>query len=142
MAELRMTEEIRKKMLGLLPFDNSASIDYTPKQYFADDFPEEFRPVFKQRGFSEGEIKDVRRLLKDIEKADDDELNNYARLSVVGWSNLWDVGSMAEIPYSSNGDGTNKEQFAKLPTTVKGSLLYNAVKISGLIDIDRISLKS
>jgi len=137
MAELRMTEEIRKKMLGLLPFDNSASIDYTPQQYFADDFPEEFRPVFKQRGFSEGEIKDVRRLLKDIEKADDDELNNYARLSVVGWSNLWDVGSMKKIEYSDD-----KEQFLRLPTTVKGSLLYNAVKISGLIDIDRISLKS
>ena len=57
MAEIKMTEEIREKMLGLLPFDNEATVEYTPYQFKVKDFPEEYVPVFTQRPYKEGEIK-------------------------------------------------------------------------------------
>jgi len=141
MAEVRMTEEIRQKMLGLLPFDNEATVEFTPAQY-EGDFPEEYKPIFIQRGYKEGEMKAVRELLKKLDKAEDEEMTEQARISVVGWENLWDVGSMKEIPYKSNGNGASPEVFNKLPTVVKGALLFNAVRISGLLDLDKLALKS
>jgi hypothetical protein len=93
MAEVKMTEELRQKMAGLLPFDKDATIEYTPPHYYSPDFPEEYRPVFTQRGYKEGEINVVRNLLGRLDKATDQEMSEQASITIVKWENLWGLGS-------------------------------------------------
>jgi len=146
MAEKRvMDEETKKKMHGLLPFSTKSTIKYTPEVY-GDDVPEDFKPVFTIRPYSREEVKGARKILgsitdNNVEK--EDELNEWSRKVVVGWENLYDAGSGEEIEYVQDSTGgADKELYDVLPVTVKALILVQAVKISGLLDLSKLGLKS
>lgn len=148
----RMTDELREKMLGIMPFTSDGRIDYTPPQY--DVLPEEWRPVFELRSFSEGERRAFERVLsKSRGKPSKDtvsdgirtleEMFECARPCVTDIRNLFDVGTNAPIEFKAADDGgVDKDLFAMIPRDVRKDVLDQVGKISGLIPQEKLGLES
>jgi len=146
--KIEMTAEQREALLGALPFDSSASIEFTPDFY--DDAPDEFSPVFTLRALSKGDYKELLKALSKAAKAvedgvgaDDSVTINLARKCIVGWRNLIDLGKSEEIDFESENDGGAKAELVnRLPNPVVSAILQRVIKISGLMPVDKLSLKS
>lgn len=146
MAEKVFDEEVRKQLLGVLPFSVSATINYTPAQY--DEIPEEFRPNFLLRAFNKAESEKVRATLLrastmktlDLEKA----TKEFVRQCVMGWDNLIDAGTMDPIDYKEEAGvgGCSKDLFDTLPVSVVGDIFKYIARISGLLNIEKLGLES
>ena len=150
MSEHVLDEETRKKLLTRLPFSRSASIPYTPKVYMTkvlDDkgketdeyeIPEEFRPVFEVRPFSQSD----KEKLKKIEKNPDEKvLKEITRTNITDLSKLFDAGTMEEIPFKTDENKVmTLEQFESLPVIVQRDLYVFIAGISGLSAYERSGL--
>jgi hypothetical protein len=141
MAEYKLDEETRKKLLTRLPFSRTATIEFTPELYLTKvidakgkvtseyEIPEEFRPVFLCRPFSR-EDKDK---LRKFEKAEESQLREIVRGNVVGYRNLWDIGTETLMEFRADAKGgMDKEQFEALPVAVQRDLFVFISGISGL----------
>ena len=68
---------------------------------------------------------------------------NLARKCIVGWRNLIDLGKSEEIDFESENDGGAKAELVnRLPNPVVSAILQRVIKISGLMPVDKLSLKS
>lgn len=146
-----MDAETRKKLYGFLPFSKEATIEYTPEVFNKEELGE-YTPVFIIRPFKKEEINKARSVISQIasvkeedkEKAEEleNKASNYARLVIVDWKNVFDLGSGEEIKFECDDKGSLKEElYNDIPNTVKGLILAEAMKISGLIDITRLGLR-
>jgi len=143
-----LNDEVKRELLGLVPFAAGSTDDFTPPQYLktgADGgylIPEEYRPVFKVRSFTVEEKRGVAKLLVNIKDSDDAAVVEAARKVVVGWRNLFDSGSGEEIFFkSAPGGGTDADLFSGIPAAIVGALLFHASRISGIIATEKLSLK-
>jgi len=143
-----LTEEIRRELLGLVPFSAGSADDFTPPVYLKKNseggyaIPEEFRPVFKIRCFTVEEKRAVAKLLVNIKEADEETVTEAARKTVMGWKNLFDAGSNEEVVFKSAPDGSaDHTLFSQIPAAVAGALLFHASRISGIIASEKLSLK-
>ena len=140
MADRRLSEETRQQLLGLLPFSVGSTIEFTPERFGGVE--EEFRPGYTIRGFTQEESTKVKKLLRNVKDANEEELNEYARMIVMGWKNIFDTGTFEEIEYKADpAGGCDKDLFKIFPDTTKGDILFYGVKISGLIDPEKLGLK-
>jgi len=143
-----LTEEVRRELLGLVPFAAGSVDDFTPPQYLKKSaegeylIPEKFRPVFKVRGFTVEEKRNVAKILTAIKETDEAVVVEAARKVVTGWKNLFDAGSGNEIVFKAAPDGgADPELFSGIPAAIIGTILFHASKISGIIAAEKLSLK-
>jgi len=143
-----LTEEIRRELLGLVPFSAGSADDFTPPVYLKKNseggyaIPEEFRPVFKVRCFTVEEKRGVTKMLVNIKDVDEESVTEAARKAVVGWKNLFDAGSNEELVFKSSPEGgADPALFSMIPPAVTGALLFHASRISGIIAAEKLSLK-
>ena len=135
MEHIKMTDEVRKKMAGLLPMNSSSTYKYTPVVF--ESFDEQFRPVFEIKQFTNIAILKVKELvLKELDtkkkatvKEIDDRNKEYMSLlhsTLISWDNLYDLGSGELYAY----DGTF-DCLMTLPENIRTDLFTEALKISG-----------
>lgn len=150
MSEHVMDEETRKKLLTRLPFSRKATIPFTPEIYLVKvldekgketdeyEIPEEFRPVFEVRPFSQED----KEKLKKVEKNPDEKvLKEIVRSNITGLSKLYDAGTMVEIPFDPDENkNMSLEQFSSLPIIVQRQLFVFISGISGLSAYERSGL--
>lgn len=144
-----MDEETRKKLEGLLPFSVKSTTEFTPSS-IGEDIPEEYRPVFSIRPFNREEMRSATTIFKglsndsesgDLEK--EDKLAECSRKVVMGWKNLFDVGTGEEIEYTQDvNGGADKEKFEMITPDMKASILVESVRISGLLNLSKVGLTS
>lgn len=141
MSDRRLTEEIRKKLIGLNPFNQKSTIDFTPTFYKKKNedgdynIPQEYWPVFSVRPYTQGELLDIRKVYanKNTENIKLDSIRNFARVVTMGWSSLFDSGTMEEIDYTKDQDGfASKEIFESFSFNLINSIIAKATQISGL----------
>lgn len=146
MGDRILTEEERHKLIGLAPFSTEATIEYMPEPFKKVDAS--LQPIFILRGFSIEEkrlaTKAVNESMKDWTIEKDDKVKDVMRKCIVGWKNLFDVGNGKEIEFtveSASDSGASKKLFASLPSPVVADLLLFLIKISGLVDAEKMGLK-
>lgn len=131
-----MDEETKKSLIGLLPFDIGARYSFTPERF--SGVPEDFRPVYILKALTRKEAQDARKCFLSL--IEDKEVNNEAISEIAGrflvaWENQYDCGTGEPIPF-------NHGNVSKLPVFVIRDILYEGLKISGLLDIEKKSLVS
>lgn len=143
-----LNDDVRRELLGLVPFSVSSTDEFTPPMFLKKNvsgeclIPEEFRPVFKIRCFSVEEKRNVTKMLINIKDIPEEQVRESTRIVVVGWKNLFDAGSGEEIVFKAASDGgADPVQFSGIPASVAGSLLFHASKISGIIDAEKLGLR-
>lgn len=142
-----MTAEKRQELLGLLPFSIDSRLEYMPKPYLMKhetvngiegDYvvPEDLRPTFVLRPMSRKEL-DALKLKSGKTKVDDEGLITLVSNVVVGWKNLYDIGTLTpvEIEYKeAPGGGADRELFKKAVTyPVIADLAMCIVKMNGIL---------
>jgi hypothetical protein len=142
MADYVLDEKTRKSLLGLMPFSQKGTIDYTPEQFA--NFPENVRPIFKQRSFTREEIKEVKSVISKTDSPDyDSQIREFTRKTVQGWDNLYDLSTCKKIDFVADEDkGADKKLFESIPILVVSKILNNALVISGIISQENLGLKS
>jgi len=136
MEQIKMTDELRKQMAGLLPMNRTSTYKYTPEAF--DSIDESFRPVFEIKQFTNMSMLKVKELVvKEIDtnkkkiniKDIDDRNTEYMKLlheGLVGWDNLYDLGTGELFDY----DGKFETMMA-LPEGIRTDIFSEALKISG-----------
>lgn len=140
-----LTPEIREALLSKVPFSVNARVSYTPKTYRTKKenteeyvIPVEYQPVFEVRSFTREEIPQVRKVAT---KGDEVGIREWSRKVVMGWSNMFDAGTMEELDYKVDPTGgCDKDLFSTIPETVSADILMYASSISGLLDKDKLGL--
>jgi hypothetical protein len=133
--EIRMSEEIRKQMAGLLPMNNTATYNFTPESFSVVD--EQYRPIFVIKQFNNEQILTVKELIfKDMDAkkkinireldAKNVEYMKILNTVIVSWTNLYDLGTGGLFEY----DG-KLETFMALPERIRTEIFTEALKISG-----------
>lgn len=146
-TERRLTAEAREKLLGLLPFDSTQTLPFTPK-FFKDperELPSEFWPVFHLKPFTK-EQKDRFKVLvermgkKDRTESDKDEDDKaIADLAFEGIAR-------AENVFDLNGGELVKEKdfeevFRKFRPEIILATMMKAALISDLLIPEVLGLK-
>lgn len=145
MSDLKLDEDMRRELLGVLPFSSKAVIWHTPETY--EEIAEEYRPKFQLRCFSKKEAEDVRSFMLQLAKEKPEiverKTREYVRKCIVGWENLIDLGLCEYIEYAQDETGgCDKDLFASIPVPVVGDIFHYLAKMSGLLQVEKRSLKS
>jgi hypothetical protein len=145
-----LDEETRKQLLGYVPFSTDATIKFTPDEFKAVK-DETLRPVFELRSFTQAEVIRMNKnssgyLQKEITHEQIREIadKNCVIVSacMLGWSNLFDAGTGAEIEFKpSPSGGCDEKVFKQLPGWLQGSILDFVRHISGLSLAENLSLR-
>jgi hypothetical protein len=142
MAEFKLDAKYRKALLGLMPFSQEGTLDYTPEGF--DELPEEIRPVFKLRALKRGEIQTVKDITFDDKiKIKIEKLIKAIRPAILGWDKVYDLATGNLIPFEASEDGgPTKELWERMPDTIT-TLLYREISVmSGLQKAEKQGLKS
>jgi hypothetical protein len=141
MEERRLTPELREKLLGALPFSVSSTIWYSPDKY--KEIEEDFRPSFELKSLTKEEFQRAKKLLKDVKSAKEEDINEIVRKKIVSWKNMFDAGTLEEIPFKEDeSGGCDKKLFESIPPVIVGALFFQISKISCLIDTDKLGLSA
>lgn len=157
MPEIReISAETKKALQGLAPFSTTSTIEFTPKGYEikvkdsegkdTEEYmiPEEVWPLFKMRPWTKLEASRIRKSMpKYANSKDDTEIREYVRKVIVGWDNLVDAGTGDVMDYEEEETGgASKEIFDCFPSSLITDLLNKALTISGIVDMERVGLRS
>lgn len=139
-----LTDGMRRRLLGFVPFSTNATIPFTPPW---PEVPVEFTPIFHIRSFSQEEMLQLKsnyRNLTDKNAAETADLNlNLVRKCVKGWENFFDAGTCEEIAYQSEADlGCCMTIWKSLPSWLLRAIMDEVRKLSGLTSLEDLSLKS
>jgi len=152
MAERKLDADMRRLLLGDMPFYAGSTVDYTPEHYKVSrkidgqdvEIPEEYRPVFSIRAWNTQERDQANSLLKkieDISSNNEKKVAELTRKAITGWQNVFDVGTGNEIDYKPDPDGgLDKELYSALPVIVCIQIFQEIAKISGLMDVTKMGL--
>lgn len=137
MADIILTEEIKKQLLGAAPFCESSTFEYVSKYHrILKNVPEEFIPKFTLAVLTRAEKDKISKWLKsDLNKIENKELRDMLKPKVIGWENLYDIGNGERINFADSGG------FDRIPDNVCSDLLFHLIKVSGLLEVDRLSLR-
>lgn len=143
MESVKMTDEIRQKLLGIAPFSTDSTVSYTPPRYQIAELPKEFTPIFQVKSLTRSEKDQAQKMVSDMSKVSDAEVREFVRKKIAGWENLYDAGTKEKIEFFADGDGVaSKEVFDRIPDNACGELIFYVIKISGLFKSDKLSLMS
>lgn len=166
-----LDEETRKKLLGLLPVSQGATIKFTPKCF--EELPVSIRPVFIQRSmtkversalleFEESNLQkqmeymeeiDGKMVVKTSDKAKYAEfikssnqkaaaICEAARKSIVGWENVFCPSTGQLIPFvPDEAKSIDLELYSGICDDAKVELYNNMKLISSLLPQEKLALK-
>lgn len=140
-----MDEETKKKMRGLLPYSDKSICAFTPEAYSALDVDDKYKPIFYMRGLTREEHMQLMELTQSGKSQNETTLMQLAVLRgvVTGWKNLFDAATGTEIAFSTDSDNSaNSSVLFALHYTVQINLIGQMYDMSGLIELDKLSLKS
>jgi hypothetical protein len=142
MADYRLDEETRKSLLGLMPFTQNGTMNFIPKAF--DGLPDGVRAVFKQRAYTRQEFATVKNAYTDETIKDKQSaLWSVSRGTVLGWDKLFDLATGEPMEYKADADGgMDKDLWESLPPIIRWELTTNASVMSGLLERERVALKS
>ncbi len=134
-----MTPELQDELLGLLPYETEATVEFTPPCYKRDTFPVALRPVFELRQMKDTTKKKIVEWQKKPSALTDEAVRDMARYHVVGWSNLRNVATNEEIPFESAASDTGAKLalFRMLPQKPVVEILFYLCRMAGIADPDR-----
>jgi len=136
-----LTDEVRNELMGLAPFSTEVVDHFTPDKIDRKKVPEQFIPVFDYKVFSKKEKESAMRIAKNLKDINEGELRECVRKQIVGWKNLWDIGTREEIIFEAGEDGhCKKEIFAHVPNTLCGDILFHIYKASGILRSEFLGL--
>lgn len=139
-TEIKLDEVMRDRMKAILPFSLKAVDSFTPEIY--GELPEEFRPSFKIRPFTVGEKKEITTAASRGGMQNAEQLDKIRKV-LVGWEKLFDSATLEVIEYRAETDGgCERKLFDALPQCLMIEILNHAIKISGLLSAEKLSLKS
>ena len=142
MTKRILDEETRKQLLSYLPFSCEARIDFTPKKC-AGIKDTEFRPIFQVRSMKEAEVRQYQKntfgyfkdnLTREESASVSDKNEQIMQGCILGWTNLYDVGTGEEIAY-------DPKAYGRLPQYMRNELMEFILQISGLSLMESLSLK-
>ncbi|MBD3387590.1 MAG: hypothetical protein GF414_01490 [Candidatus Altiarchaeales archaeon] len=154
MAEHRMDDATRARLMSLMPCASKGTYEWTPDSFKdreeeTDEYiiPKEQWPKFKLRALNNKEHSDLRKALlsqgsfkKEDSKAliqISEMMHESVRKIVVGWENVIDVLSGDEFEYEQDpSGGALKEKWDFMPDSVKSELFQHVCRVSGLIKVD------
>jgi hypothetical protein len=141
MAEYRLDEATKKALLGLMPFSQGGTMDFTPEAF--KDVPKNAQPVFKLRSFTRQEFQDVRDIYSNEEKDKQKALWEIARKTLKGWSKVFDLSTGEAVLFKADADGgVDKELWEALPLLIRRVIFTQVSVMSGLLEQERQGLKS
>ena len=152
MAKRILDEKARQALLGYVPFSSDCKIQFTPDEFKAVK-DESLRPIFEVRSLTQSELSQLKHnsqsLLTEAGKVAPERFMaiansnlNVIRASILGWTNLFDVGTREEIEFAAAPTGGCDEKlFEALPLWIKQSILNYVKQISGLTDPENFSIK-
>jgi hypothetical protein len=143
MGDVILTDEIRDKLLGVAPFSIDSTYDYISKYHKSlKDLPESFIPVFTISPFNKEEKERVSKILKpggkELENA---ELRNILKPKIKGFKNLFDLGTKEEIKFVMENGVITQSIYDRITDNICSDLLTQVIRISGLLDVDRLALR-
>ena len=142
MQQRIMTDEIRKKLLGFNPVSQEKGMPFTPDHYMNDPDLKPFAPIFRQRPWTQNEMNEMQSAIQQGQFTND-VMKEMARVTVLGFENLVELSSGAEIEFAADERGSvRKDVFLRWPAKLQFSLFYHAQAMSGLKGEDRESLGS
>jgi hypothetical protein len=140
MERIELTEEMRGKLLGLLPYETDQPFDFVPPCY--DPVPNVLRPVFVLRGLTDSARKRVQSY-KAKGSFSEDEASEVVRAHLVGWRNLVNLTDGNEISFEAGSDGcASQKSIRVLPQTPKGEILLHLLRCAGLTEPDKRAFAS
>jgi hypothetical protein len=141
MEERRLSDELREKLQGSLPFSVNATTWVIPEKF--KDVEIDYQASFEIKPFNKDEATKAKKIFQDIKNAKEEVIIDILRKKVVNWKNVFDVGTGEEIVFEADpvNGGCKKELFEAFPATIIGDLLFKVSKISGLLDVDKLGLK-
>lgn len=141
MSEMRLTEEERKVLEGLTPFNVGSTVSYTPGAY--SHLPEHIRPVFTVRPLRKDESEKLRKVIAAVKVTDEAYLRETVRLLISAMDRLFDAATGEQIEYKAAPDGgMDKDIYALLPIHITSDILMYVCRISGLIPPEVKALSS
>ena len=149
MSERReLTDEERKKLIGYLPFSKEETIEYTPPAYLVKDeagaflMPDGYRPVFTIKPMQKTEYDKAMKIQIEVGQGASTKLGKQIGIrdivqeSIAGWTDLVDLGKMAEFKFEKTEDC-----ISKLPWPLILDIFMYLLKVSGLMPGEKLGLK-
>ena len=149
MERHELTPEARAALIGLAPFDEGAIDKFCPPSYADNqDIPDEYKAIFEQRPYTQREKERVTVLMRQVadpkqrDKVQDKEIDKYVRMTVKGVSKLFDIGKEDYIEFEADTDVgcMSAPQYDLLTSKCRAELMWNALRISGLLDVEKLGL--
>lgn len=141
--------EMRKALMGYVPFSSKASSHYTPPPYL-NLKDKTLHPVFEIRPFKQSELMELKKNYASLGdrptavemSAMADKNTQIIRGCLIGWHNLFDAGTGEEIIFKgdSNG-GCEAEAWDALPVWLHRDFMEYVRKMSGLTGVEDLGLK-
>jgi hypothetical protein len=124
---IKLTDEMKSKLLGLVPVNNNFTISFTPPAY--GEIPEEFQPKFTLKPWKASEMRG----LAQLDQTDDSGAYEYLCKQIVDVENLFDLSSdEGELIKPDYVDGHITREFLEtVPPKVVMELLTKVSQISG-----------
>ena len=147
----KLDENLRKKMLGFLPFDDQSCEKFTPKE--CDVLPEEFRPIFHIIPWNQEEQSKIEVLTNKLTMISDGEsvskkekesinfdLNELTRKKIIDIENLYDLGKDEFMTIEKDEGHISANVWKALPKSLQTSIYYCLNGISGLCHAEKLGL--
>ena len=122
--QVKMTDEIRAKLLGYTIVSGSVIVNYTIE---IEGVPEEYLSKFKLKTFTIDEIEKLR--TTELTTDTEDFFNELIRSHILGWT-IYDPSIDEFVKYKGDDNGCDKDLYDKLPNTVKLDILQYLTRTS------------
>lgn len=139
--ELKLTDEVKAQLAGLLPMSKGSTYEFTPAIFESVD--EKYRPTFTIKQLTTEQVNLIKEMLfkesaggkKKSTKIRVEEMNKTNKVymdmvfaTLVDWSNLYDLGTGELLEY----DG-NRETMDSLPDSILTDIFSEIMRITGFI---------
>lgn len=134
MPDFKMTDEVKRRLVGLMPFSMNGKMPFTPAEYEGRGLPKEVVPVFFQRAYTKEECQILRDKFNQDGGMGRDDIMEYGRKSVKGWEKVFDLATGEMIDYKADSEGeADPGLYEQIPELIKTNLFTQACRISGLL---------
>jgi len=154
MADQRMSDETRSKLMSLMPCASTGTYEWTPDAYMEkvgkeEEYivPKDQWPVFTIRAMTTTEHAALRKTVLSRANFDKDKpqqiidlsdmMHETVRKLVTDWRGIVDILSGDEYPYEADpGGGCLKEKWSRMPDTLKSEMFQNVCRMAGIVKMD------
>jgi len=142
-SEYKLTPEIKKDLMGLMPFSQKGTVSIIPEAYIDKGIPLDACPKFTQRAYTRKEFNEIMDKLDGKAKTGDPMFLEWGRKSIKAWEGIIDLATDEPIDFEGDENGNPKpEKWDLIPPLIQKNIFENAMKISGLVFVEKRGLTS